>query len=66
MAERKPLVLVGGKPRQLPDGDVLMGMQLVLPVGLASGGVERVYLDSKARLPLALASGIVFFAPTGV
>lgn len=65
MAARKPLVLVDGKPRQLPDGDVLIGMQLVLPVGLASGSVERVHLDNKARLPVVLASGQTVFVPTG-
>lgn len=57
MATRKPLVMVGGKPRQLPAGDLLVGLPLNVAVGLSSGGTVAVALTAEYTLPVGLAVG---------
>lgn len=57
MATRKPLVLVDGKPQQLPEGDRLLGASHFLPVGLASGGHALVKVTEQATIRVGLAAG---------
>lgn len=66
MASRRPVVILGGKFKQLPLGDTIMGTPLVVLVGLSSGTVVRVPLDAAARLPIGLNAGGVVNVPTGV
>lgn len=66
MAARKPLVLVDGKPQQLPDDDVVAGFPLFVPIGLAAGGVLAVPLTVKAALSVGLAEGGAVQVPVGV
>lgn len=66
MVVRRPIVMVGGKPKQLPAADTLAGVPVMLPVGLFGGAVQRVSLDAAARLPVGLATGGVVYAQTGV
>ncbi|MFN4036419.1 hypothetical protein [Comamonas aquatica] len=66
MATRKPLVMVGGKPQQLPEGDRLLGVGHFLPVGLAAGGYALVSVTEQATIRVGLALGGSVEVPVGV
>ncbi|QXW17409.1 hypothetical protein KXJ72_11195 [Comamonas aquatica] len=66
MATRKPLVLVDGKPQQLPEGDRLLGAGHFLSVGLAAGGHALVNVTEQATIRVGLASGGSVEVPVGV
>ncbi len=57
MAARKPLVHGSGFPRELPDGDTLLGVPLGVLVYMRAGGTLRVALNTNQMLPVALAAG---------
>jgi len=72
MATRKPLVLVDGKPQQLPEGDQITGAMggggLHLPVVKHTGGIARVSLTASTPHSLAVikADGSAVLVPVGV
>lgn len=47
MAARRPVVVVSGKQRQLPAGDILLGVPVYLPVYLQSGSMLNVPINSS-------------------
>lgn len=67
MAERKPLVLVGGKPRQLPEGDTLAVAVPRLPVIKNTGGIAWVVLVGRSpfHLPVTKTDGEIVMVDAG-
>lgn len=50
MAVRRPLTRVGGKLKQLPDGDVLAGLPLYVPAYQQSGLALKLSLNTNYSL----------------
>lgn len=67
MAERKPLVLVDGKARQLPEGDTLAGPAPKLPVIKNTGGIAWVVLVGRSpfHLPVTKIDGEIVMVDAG-
>lgn len=68
MATRRPLVRVGGKTRQLPEGDTLAGLVQRLPVYQAGSSIAAVLINltvksDGAALPVYQAAGNVVEVP---
>ena len=59
MAERKPLVLIDGVPRQLPGGDTLLNIPSVIDLRPASAGA--ITLAIVTEMPLAPDPGTIYF-----
>ena len=59
MAVRRPLVRIGGRTRQLPQDDVLAGVNLRLAVYESSGSAVTLALKSGYQLPVMTGSGAV-------
>ena len=59
MAARRPIVLVGGRQKELPAADTLTGVALKLPVGTAAG-VVYLPLSSTYTLTIGLRAGGTF------
>lgn len=59
MAARRPIVLVGGRQKELPAADTLTGVPLKLPVGTAAG-VVYLPLSSTYTLTIGLRVGGTF------
>lgn len=57
MANRRPIVSVDGRRRQLPAGDTLAGVPLALPVYTAEPLLLRVPLISETHIAVGLAAG---------
>lgn len=61
MAARRPLVLdASNRTRELPAGDILVGVPLYLPVGLRSGGTIFLPLPTTYVLTVGLRAGGTF------
>ncbi|WP_414609710.1 hypothetical protein [Stenotrophomonas pavanii] len=61
MAARRPLVLdASNRTRELPVGDILVGVPLQLAVGLRAGGVFNVALSSTYTITIGLRAGGTF------
>lgn len=61
MAARRPLVLdASNRTRELPAGDILIGVPLQLAVGLRAGGVFNVALTSTHAMTIGLRAGGTF------
>ncbi len=58
MAARRPLVLdASNRTRELPTGDILVGMPVYLRVGLRSGATASLPLSTDYRLAIGLQAG---------
>ncbi|WP_032977720.1 hypothetical protein [Stenotrophomonas sp. RIT309] len=61
MAARRPLVLdSSNRTRELPTGDILVGVPLLLAIGLRAGGVFNVALTSTYEMAIGLRAGGTF------
>lgn len=61
MAARRPLVLdSSNRTRELPAGDILVGVPLLLAIGLRAGGVFNVALTSTYEMAIGLRAGGTF------
>lgn len=59
MAARRPIVLVGGRQKELPTADTLVGVPLKLAVG-TSTGVFNIPLTSTYAMAIGLRAGGTF------
>lgn len=57
MAARRPIVRSGGRNKQLPAGDVLLGIPLAAQAYQVSGALLRLPLSVSNTLPVAMAAG---------
>lgn len=48
MAARRPLTRIDGKIKQLPEGDVLQGIPVYMPVVQFGGALLKVAINSSA------------------
>ncbi|KOO70049.1 hypothetical protein JY440_14010 [Stenotrophomonas maltophilia] len=61
MAARRPLVLdESNRTRELPGGDILVGVPMQVAVGLRAGGVFNIALTSTYAMTIGLRAGGVF------
>jgi hypothetical protein len=55
---RRPLVVIGGSVQELPEGDIVAGINRFLPFLLANGTVSNIkLLVTTGALPFLLANG---------
>lgn len=64
MVARRPLVAVGGRVKQLPEGDTLAGvMPLAVPALLSNGTLLRLSLTPNQSLPVVSSDGLTISIP---
>lgn len=66
MANRRPLVTSGGKIRQLPAGDTLLGVPAKIPVLLNDAIGTYINLAADSTLPILLNTGSTYNLPVTV
>lgn len=57
MAARRPLIQDGGKSKQLPPGDTLLGLPLFVPVAKRSGQVLKLSLSATYAFLVQMRAG---------
>jgi hypothetical protein len=57
MAIRRPLVRVGGRSEQLPEGDSLAGVPVAIPFWSSDGTRADIPLTTNGELPFWLSDG---------
>lgn len=65
MAVQKPLVLINGRHQQLPDGDQITGVAVVLPFTLSNGNPANINLTTGGSLSFTLSDGTPTNIPLG-